>query len=204
MSQQEYTAFEGSRRIATGPVDAVLPLVKKRFDRDAAAGPSGNGERVLIFEEGTARQIDFDLRGTLDEVLARAVRPPAGTPRPGPGRPKLGVVSREVSLLPRHWDWLEIQPNGLSAALRRLVDEARKRAPDADRERLAIEATGRFMTAMAGDMPNFEEATRALYAKDHARLAALVRKWPKDIRAHLARLASFEKAAKATPDEPTP
>ncbi len=180
----EYSAFEGSRRVVAGSVETVLAHVKRRFDRD-----DGSGDRVLIFEDGTGRQVDFDLRGTLDQVLARAT-PEA--PRPGPGRPKLGVLSREVSLLPRHWDWLEIQPNGISAALRRLVEEARKRDPEGDRQRLAIEATHRFMTAMAGDLPDFEEASRALFAKDQARFTLLIRKWPKDIRAHLARLVSYQ------------
>ena len=97
-------------------------------------------------------------------------------------------MSREVSLLPRHWEWLEQQPNGISAAMRRLVDEARKREPDRARARLAREAAGRFMWAMAGDLPGFEEASRALYAGDPARLRKLVRAWPIDLRRHLARL----------------
>lgn len=188
----EYTAFEGSRRVAEGPVEVVVTYAKKRFDRD-----EGSGDRILIFEDGTGREVDFDLRGTLDDVLARAL--PAG-PRVGPGRPKLGVVSREVSLLPRHWDWLEIQPNGISAALRRLVEEARKRDPEGDLRRLAIEATHRFMTAMAGDLPNFEEASRALFAKDDERFTLLIRKWPKDIRVHLARLMRSEDAKPAGSD----
>jgi hypothetical protein len=125
------------------------------------------------------------LRGSLEEVLARAA-PVA--PRPGPGRPKLGVVSREVSLLPRHWDWLEQQPNGISAALRRLVDEARKREPDKESARLAREAAGRFMWAVAGDLSGFEEASRALFAGNLQRLAELTRDWPEDVRAHLLRM----------------
>ena len=177
--QPTFTAFEGNRLLVSGTLAAVLPVIKKRVDRE-------RGEAVLIFEDATGRQVDFDLRGTPEEVVARAL--PAAGP-PGPGRPRLGVISREVSLLPRHWEWLEIQPNGISAALRRLVDEARKRDPEGDRIRLAIEATSRFMTAMAGDLPNFEEASRALFAKEPERFAALIRKWPKDIRSHLARLA---------------
>ena len=112
--------------------------------------------------------------------------PPAR--RPGPGRPKLGVVSREVSLLPRHWEWLERQPNGISAALRRLVDEARKREPDEERARLALEAAGAFMWGMAGDCPASRKRRARLFAGDHERLESLVRDWPPDIRAHLLRL----------------
>ena len=131
------------------------------------------------------RQVDFDFSGTLEEVLEPELPRPAAQ---GPGRPKLGVVSREVSLLPQHWAWLEEQPNGISAALRRLVDEASKRDPDKQRARKARDATGRFMTALAGDRPNFEEAMRALYAGDRETLTELTKRWPKDIRAQLARM----------------
>ncbi|HEX2675004.1 MAG TPA: DUF2239 family protein, partial [Polyangiales bacterium] len=110
-------------------------------------------------------------------------------PPAGPGRPKLGVISREVSLLPKHWDYLEAEPNGISAALRRLVEAAMKRNSGTQRARLALEATGRFMTTMAGDLPGFEEALRALYAKDHEAFEARIRKWPKDIRKQLQRMA---------------
>src|SRR5690242_5597435 len=139
---------------------------------------------MLTFEDQTGKQVDFDLRGTLADVLTRHAAPA----RVGPGRPKLGVVAREVSLLPRHWEWLEQQPNGISAALRRLVDEARKRAPGKERARLAREAASKFMWAMAGDLPGFEEASRALFAKDQGRLERLIRGWPEDIREHLSRL----------------
>ena len=173
-----FSAFAGDRRVVSGALEATLLAVKERFDGD----PS---EPVLIFEDQTGRQVDFDLRGAPEEVVARARPEPART---GPGRPKLGVISREISLLPRHWEWLELQPSGASAALRRLVDEARKRDPEGDRKRLAIEAASRFMTAMAGDRRNFEEASRALFAKESERFAALIAEWPADIRDHLARL----------------
>jgi hypothetical protein len=100
------------------------------------------------------------------------------------------VVSREVSLLPRHWDWLEQQPNGISAALRRLVEEARKRAPGEERARLAREAAARFMTAIAGNLPGYEEASRALFAKDHERFRQRIAAWPEDVRLHLERLCA--------------
>ena len=181
MNQPEpsYTAFAGHRRFASGSLGTMLAQVKRHLD-------GGGDHSLLIFEDQTGRQVDFDLRGSLDEVLARAA-PVA--PRPGPGRPKLGVVSREVSLLPRHWEWLEQQPNGISAALRRLVDEARKREPDKESARLAREAAGRFMWAIAGDLPGFEEASRALFAGNRQRLTDLTRDWPVDIRSHLLRLA---------------
>jgi hypothetical protein len=173
-----YTAFVGDTLIASGLLEAMLPVVKAKFDRDASA-------LFLIFEDQSGRQVDFDLRGTVDEVVARALPAP---PRTGPGRPKLGVVSREVSLLPRHWDWLEQQPNGASAALRRLVEEARRRDPGKERARLATEAAGRILSAMAGNLPGYEEASRALYAADRAHFEELILDWPRDIRAYLQRL----------------
>jgi hypothetical protein len=178
-SEPHYTAFAGHTRIASGRRDTLLTQLKRRLDE-------GGDHSFLIFEDQTGRQIDFDLAGSLDDVLARAA-PVA--PRPGPGRPRLGVVSREVSLLPRHWEWLEQQPNGLSAALRRLVDEARKREPDKESARLAREAAHRFMWAVAGDFPGFEEASRALFAGSRQRLEGLIRDWPADIRSYLLRLA---------------
>jgi len=173
-SEQRYTAFKGTTKIASGELRQVLPELKNRFDAD-------RNVMLLVFEDATGRQVDFDLRGTEAQVLARAV--PA--PRTGPGRPKLGVVSREISLLPRHWEWLEEQPSGASAALRRLVDEARRREQGRNRVRLALDATARFMSAMAGNLAGFEEATRALYAKDRARLESLIIKWPRDVREHI-------------------
>src|SRR5690606_15164517 len=134
----------GSRRLVRGSLDEVVRATKRHTD----ANPESS---VLVFEDATARQVDFDFRGTEDEVLARVRADREPTPKPGPGRPKLGVVSREVSLLPRHWEWLEAQPQGISAALRRLVDDARKAAPDAEKARQARAAASRFMWVMAGD-----------------------------------------------------
>ena len=174
-----YTAFEGQTRIAAGDLASVLPVLKARFD-------SSPDSLVLVFEDRSGRQVDFDLRGTLADAIERAI-PPVRT---GPGRPKLGVVSREVSLLPRHWEWLEEQSGGASAALRRLADEARKHEPEQQRARRATEAAGRFMTAIAGNFPDYEEAGRALYAGDRNRLRHLIRQWPADVRDHVLRLTA--------------
>jgi hypothetical protein len=169
--QPSYAAFSGVRRVAAGALRDVLPVLKRRFDED-------DSELVLVFDVGTGRQVDFDLRGSLDEVLERA--DPA---RPkGPGRPKLGVTSREISLFPRHWEWLEQQPTGISSALRRLVEQAIKVQPGKERARRARAALSHFLSSMAGNRPNYEEATRALFAGETARFVALVQKWPKDIR----------------------
>ncbi len=172
-----YSVFAGPRHIITGDLQTVLVRTKEFLERS-------DDPNVLVFDDESGRQVEFDFRGSVDEVLAREM--PA--PRSGPGRPKLGVVSREISLLPRHWDWLESQPNGISAALRRLVEEASKREPAKQRARRAREAAGRVMTALAGDLAGFEEALRALYAGDGERFRRLIRKWPADIRAHLARV----------------
>ena len=175
-----FTAFVDDTLVVSGPLQTVLPVLKTRLE---AAGP----EMVLIFEDQTGRQVDFDLRGSLAEVFARAAPPPSRT---GPGRPKLGVVSREISLLPRHWQWLEAQPNGASAALRRLVDHASKQESPQQRSRRAMEAAGRFLTAMAGNLPNYEEASRALYRAARPQFDALSAVWPADIRDHARRLAA--------------
>jgi len=173
-----YTVFAGERLLVAGDLPTILARTKLHLD---GADPAG----VLIFEDESGRQVEFDFTGTPQEVLERE----APRPRSGPGRPKLGVVSREVSLLPRHWDWLEREPNGISAALRRLVEEASKREPDRQRARRARDATSKVMTVLAGNRPGFEEALRALYAKEEERFAKLVRKWPVDVRKHLTRLA---------------
>lgn len=171
-----YSAFLGARLVAEGELLDVLPYLKKRFDE-------GKPELVQVFEESTGKEVDFDLRGTLLEVITREATPPARTP----GRPKLGIVSREVSLLPRHWEWLERQPNGISATLRRLIETASKTNQGAERARDIRAALSRFVTAMGGDRPGYEEATRALFAGDQKLFEQHIKSWPKDIRAYAVR-----------------
>ena len=177
-----FIAFAGTRRLAAGDLITVAL---------AAKTASEAGETVLIFEDATSRPRDFDLRGTADEVRARleAEAGAAEPPRRGPGRPKLGVASREVTLLPRHWDWLAGQPGGASAALRRLVEEARRGGETRERPRLAREAAYRFTTTMAGNLAGYEEATRALFAGDGAKFKEMTEAWPKDVRDHARALA---------------
>jgi uncharacterized protein len=172
---QTFTAFVGQSLIASGSLESVLLKVKARFDEDASLLP-------LIFEDQTSYQVDFDLRGLPSEVLAKVL--PAKTPS-GPGRPRLGVVSREVSLLPRHWSWLQKQPNGASAALRRLVDEAKSRDVEKQERDLAKDVASRFMSAMAGDLPGYEEAVRSLYAGNYEAFQRQIENWPVDIRTHI-------------------
>jgi hypothetical protein len=184
-----FVAFAGYRLIGSGDIQTTLRAAKHYLDQ--SDDPS-----ILVFEEQTGNQIDFDWRGTVDDVLARLIEHPAFAvssvdekARVGPGRPKLGVVCREISLLPRHWEWLEAQPGGISATLRRLVEEARKAHPERERARRIRDATAKIMWAVAGDLPDFEEASRALFAADGARFLDCVRDWPNDVRSHLTDLA---------------
>jgi hypothetical protein len=178
------TAFNGTVCVASGDLPDVAGKVKAVLDANPAA-------RVLIFNDFSGDLVDFDFRGTAAEVVRRAElmsEPPA--PARGPGRPKLGVVAREVTLLPRHWDWLATQPGGASVALRRLVEEARRTSGGKDRVRRSQAAAYKFMVALAGDAPGFEEATRALFAGNLERFNALVEPWPPDVRNHARALAT--------------
>ncbi len=171
------TAFRGDRRLAAGDAPSVARALRTAL----AAEP--DGPPVLVFDDATGRAVDLDLRETGGELAAPL------TPR-GPGRPKLGVVAREVTLLPRHWDWLNAQPGGASVALRKLVDEARKGSEAKDRVRRAQEAAYRVMSALAGDRPGYEEAVRALYAADRLLFDGLTADWPADVRDHVRALAA--------------
>ena len=192
-----WTAFAGSRLIGAGNPEQVALAAKRAFEDKAAA--------VLVFDD-ESRVVDIDYRGTDADVLRRLglgdATPDESSPRDdaespyregltprGRGRPKLGVVAREVTLLPRHWDWLATQPGGASAAVRRLVDAARQAGESKDRLRHAKETAYRFMSAMAGNEPGFEEATRALFAGSEARFAEMTAEWPDDVRAHARTLA---------------
>lgn len=165
-----HTAFLDSLRIASGSAAEVALAVRER-------------PGVLIFEDESGRQTDFDLRGTEADIRDRH----AAQPR-RPGRPRLGVTAREVTLLPRHWDWLATQPGGASVALRKLV-EAASRDPKAARNR-ARDATYRCASALAGNAPGFEEAMRALYAGKRKKFHRQLETWPPDVRAYLEKMAA--------------
>jgi hypothetical protein len=195
MSETEtpsFSAFAGARLLASGPLAEVAIAVK-------IASGGAVTEPVVIFDNATGRAVDLDLRGSHRDIVARLPQPPVATAEPaaeprGRGRPKLGVVAREVTLLPRHWDWLGSQPGGASVALRKLVEGARRVHADRDRARAARDAAYHFMSTMAGDRPGFEEASRALFAGDRDRLSALIADWPADIRDHVLRLAAAGRA----------
>ena len=189
VSSSSYIAFNDYHRIASGSLKTVALAVKKIIE-------SGTAGQVLVFDDNTGRAVDLDTRGSDQEVLARFAEPTfdsnetelaVSEPR-GRGRPKLGVVSREVTMLPRHWEWLNAQPGGASVALRKLVEEARRIHSERDKRRKAQERAYNFMSAMAGNMSNFEEAIRALFAQDYSRLSELVAAWPEDVQTYTLHL----------------
>lgn len=204
------TAFQGGNGLGTGRLADVALAAKAAIDMSAA---SPSAPPVLVFDDATAEVIELDWRGTPADVVARlqAMAPPvahggAGEARPtdeealespggpgparGPGRPRLGVVAREVTLLPRHWEWLATQPGGASVALRKLVDVARRSSEVKDRVRQASAVAYRFMSTIAGHEAGFEEASRALFAGDQAGFETLIAGWPGDVQQHLKRLAA--------------
>jgi uncharacterized protein len=174
------TVFAGHVRFAAGTRAEVARAINERL-------AAGETRPILAFDDDTGAQIDVDLRTTSAEQ-----------PRPaGPGRPRLGVVSREVTLLPRHWEWLAAQPGGASVTLRKLVDMARNQDPQAQRARARQEAAYRFMFGVGGDLPGFEEASRALFAGDVDKLAAVIAAWPADVRDYALGLLNEERESHA-------
>ena len=194
MSVPPFSAFAGPKLLASGPLAEVAIAIK--IATGAIADP------IIIFDNATGNSLDIDLRGSHREVVARLPQPTTIEPETdapaeprGRGRPKLGVVAREITLLPRHWDWLGAQPGGASVALRKLVENARRASGDRDRQRAARDAAYHFMSTMAGDRPGFEEASRALFAGDQRRFTELIANWPVDIRDHIVILAFRDQAA---------
>ena len=178
--EHQFTAFVGTKRLASGALRVVLEEILSEPGH----------ESLLVFDDHDGRVIDFDLRGDIASVLARLEDHPLFGPKTqrGPGRPKLGVVGREVSLLPRHWDWLEAQPRSMSATLRQLIDAARKREIEQAMNQHGINAANAFLAAIAGDLEHYEEATRALYAGDREGLESQMVSWPQDIQEYVLEL----------------
>lgn len=191
---QSFTGFLGSQWIATGTLSEVATALWSSLKGERNAMP-------LVFDDDTGKQVELDLRGTGAEVEERYTDKPLagesaateeGASVKGRGRPRLGVVAREVTLLPEHWDWLAAQPGGASVALRKLVHEARQANAALDRQRRSIDRAYNVMHVLAGDLPGFEEASRALFAREIAGLATLAKDWPADIATYIMRLADPE------------
>ncbi|MCB1682908.1 MAG: DUF2239 family protein [Pseudomonadales bacterium] len=196
MSAPTHLLFAGHELLEAGDLLTVA----------MACRANASSADLLVFEMASGRQIDLDVRGSQAALARRygskdsrndpatpATQEPGspqgdGQPR-GRGRPKLGVVGREVTLLPRHWAWLDEQRGGASAALRRLVDGARRDLSGADLIRSSQDRTNRFLSAIAGNLPGFEEATRALFNSDASRFKAETRNWPRDVRRYALEFA---------------
>jgi uncharacterized protein len=188
---KSYVAFAGPEQVARGDLRSVALATKALLD--------AHPERpVSIFDDATGRVVDLDPRGTPEDVVARLPdevesnegEVATGAAKRGRGRPRLGVVSKEVTLLPRHWAWLGAQRGSVSATLRRLVDEARRTHERRDAVRGAQDAAYRFMAATLGNEPSFEDAIRALYRGDETRFASATEGWPPDLREHGRSLAT--------------
>jgi hypothetical protein len=182
MPSSQIIAFNEDRCIASGDIVDVAARVKQILSPQS---------QILLFDLETSRPVEIDFRGSVADVTTRLKN--ALSPEPavrGPGRPKLGVVAREVTLLPRHWEWLAAQPGGASVTLRKLIEDARRKTVAKDEARERQESVHRFLSAIAGDKPHYEEVLRALYANDGARFHALIADWPTDVRRHVERLAS--------------
>jgi hypothetical protein len=179
--QTDCVAFERSTLLAFGHLGQVARAVKRALDEDQTL-------QILIFDAETSQPIELDLRGSIADVVGRISENEGEAPR-GPGRPKLGVTAREVTLLPRHWDWLASQPGGASVTLRKLVEDARRVNESADRLREGQASIHRFMIAVAGNAPHFDEALRALFAGDKEAFLKRIAAWPHDVEAHLRKLS---------------
>lgn len=180
-----YSAFDGPKLLFQGELSDVVLKIKKHLG-------SAINSSILIFSDETGRTMDFNFQGSKQDVMKRLevfTSPETTGPTRGPGRPRLGVVSREVSLLPSHWEWLATQPGGASATLRRLVEETRKKSSQKMSVKQIQERTYRVMSVLAGDLPGYEEALRALYKKDRKTFNSQIEKWPKDIQQHLIEMS---------------
>jgi hypothetical protein len=182
MPSAQIIAFNEDRCIASGDIVDVAARVKQILPPQS---------QILLFDLESSRPVEIDFRGSVADVTTRLKNSLSPEPAPrGPGRPKLGVVAREVTLLPRHWEWLAAQPGGASVTLRKLIEDARRKTAAKDEARERQESVHRFLSAIAGNKPHYEDVLRALYANDGARFHALIADWPTDVRRHLERLAS--------------
>lgn len=192
-----YTAFAEQQQIASGSLSGIALALKTLYDQQRIY----QGQ-FHVFADDSGAVIDLDLHGSAADLQARY--PISGMPDKDEeksesmlaqvkarGRPKLGVVSKEVTLLPRHWQWLAAQPGGASVALRKLIDEARKIQGDTGQARELQERSYKVMAALAADLPGYESAIRALFAHDREQFLAAMEKWPEDYQVYFQRLAGL-------------
>lgn len=186
METNTYTAFETHKILSQGSLEDVVLKVKKRLEKSPES-------QIVIYSDVTGKSMDFNFQGSEKEVLKRlevyTTPESADEASTGPGRPKLGVISREVSLLPRHWEWLATQSGGASNTLRKLVEESMKKTSGVQTVKTAQERTYKFMSVEAGDLENYEEALRALYRKDKEKFTSDIKTWPRDVQKHILELA---------------
>ena len=186
-----YTAFEGNRQLFHGSLSDIVLKIKNRLGK-------AENSSILIFSDSTGKTMDFNFHGSERDVQRRLevyITEEVQKDNSGPGRPKLGVISREVSLLPRHWEWLATQSGGASSTLRNLVEEAKKKLTNGNQIKQAQERTYKFMSALAGDFVGYEEALRALYKRDENNFLIQIQGWPNDVKNHAVEMAgpAFDK-----------
>lgn len=189
---KNYTVFCEDRVLKAGTLEEVASYLKEQTDaRQLFQG------QFQVIDDDLGDAIDLDLSGSkliVKERYAKSVEPANEAKQPESrtrGRPKLGVVSKEVTLLPRHWEWLALQPGGASVALRKLIDEARKQSGSEDQMRAMQERTYKAMSHIAAHLPNYEDALRALFALDQAKFLQMIEAWPVDYKNYLIRLAGL-------------
>lgn len=166
-----YTAFRGDTRIITDSLFNVALALQKQSEMN-----------VLVFNDQTGQQIDLDLSGSEDDLKQRYTEVEYVKKV---GRPKLGVISREITLQQKHWNWLDQQSSSASAVIRKLIDKELNDPSSESNIMLAKQAIDHFMLAMLGNMPNYEEATRALYQGNKSHFLALIHNYPKDLKVYL-------------------
>lgn len=200
-----YVAFQRGKCIAEGSEAEIAAQLAARSISPYAYGANeaafDPAAQAMVFDIATGERIEL-----IPDTTAPVAQPEVPAPPPaGPGRPKLGVVAREVTLLPHDWEWLSQQPGRASVTLRKLVLTARRMSLGADRARQAKIVCYRFVTAIAGHEAGYEEATRALFTGKPDLFAANTETWPADVRDHARLLANaaFVAHAASAPAAPS-
>lgn len=189
------SVFHGPQLIARGALSEMASVVISKYSEAQQSLVVINDQSGAVIDIAPQGWSDLAQKaaqtGPNDLVRSLRTKPPQTThgqsEKRGRGRPKLGVVGREVTLLPRHWDWLGKQPGGASVALRKLVETARQSGET--EKRAAREAAYRAMNTLGGDLPGYEEAIRALFAGDIAAMDNHIAEWPEDLRAFIGEFA---------------